>query len=117
MTKILDNLSKQLKNMKMIADLKEHYEYIKITTLLELNHSNECFMLYAQETEDGILITDLNEILEGTSFYEIPDEIVEKLASKHKLIFDGKYVFALTSLENINQTIENFFNLVKELNI
>ncbi len=117
MTQQLNNLINELSQLSTVANCYEYYNYVKIDTSCSIEYSHEFLTIYAKPTDDGILVTDLNGILEAADYYKIADDTIKKLAEANGLIFDGDNVFIITNIENLKQAIEQFFNLIKLLKL
>ena len=117
MNQQLNNLYNELKNIPLVANCYEYYDYIKIDTICSIEYCHEFLTLYAKQNENDILISDLNDILELADYYKIPDETVMELANKNNLNFDGVSVFKNTTIAELSNTIQSFFKLIKLLNL
>jgi hypothetical protein len=82
---------------------------------MELCH--EFLSLYAKINNNKILITDLNGILESSNYSNLSNEKIIKIADQNNLLFDGRSFYALINVNDISNSINNFFNLIKDLNL
>ena len=111
------NLNNILKNIKSVTTFHEHYDYIMVNTTCPINYCEEFLVLYIKPVENGILVTDLNNTLEDAQLNGIPVESLKLLTIKHGLEFDGTSVFTITQTDELKETFEKFFNLIKNLEL
>lgn len=117
MNQMLINLNKILKNNPLISNICDHYGYIKIDTTCPIKYSNEFLTLYAKPSDKSVLVTDLNLTLEDAYNCNISNDLFKTCVEKNNLSFDESCVFSIVTFEKISEVIENFINLIQDLNI
>lgn len=113
----LDNLNKELSKLQFVTNFCEFYDYVKIDTNFVINYLDEYLVLYAKVIDDEILITDLSSIFEHIYLNGVSVNTLSENVKKYGLNFDGKCVFAKSSISRLNNNIQSFLNLMKELNL
>lgn len=109
------NLKDNLAQIKTVTNVSEHYGYLKLETACPIKYCNESLVLYAQETNDGILLTDLAETYEDALLNGFSEEQLKSITKKHHLTFDNKCITTITN--NPETAIQAFFNLITELDL
>lgn len=117
MTQATDNLCKILNTLPNVSSAYEYYNYIKIETNCSMELCHEFLSLYAKINNNKILITDLNGILEAYDSSNLSNEKIIKIADQNNLLFDGRSFYAIININDIFDTINNFFNLIKLLSL
>ena len=109
------NLKDKLTQISTITNICDHYGYIKIDTVCPIKYCNEFLVLYAKETDDGILLTDLSETFEDSSLNGISEQVLKSTAQKFNLSYNDNTISTITT--NIESSIQAFFNLIHELDL
>ena len=117
MTQQQINLISEFQKLKTVANCYEYYDYVKIDTTCSIEYSHEFLTLYAKQNGSDILISDLNAILEYADYYNLADEEIKNVAEKNGLDFDGVSIFKITTLNELAETINKFFSVVKDLKL
>lgn len=111
------NLKNSLKETKMVANVYDHYDYIKIETMCPVKYCNEFLVLYAKDVENGILITDLNGTYEDALLNGFSEKELNIVAQNNGLMFNGESIFAIVNPGDVEQVIEKFCRVIQDLNI
>ena len=117
MKKKIESLIKKLSTSNNVSNLSMHFDYIKIDTTCLINYCDEYLVLYAKFLDDGILITDLNGIFEDAMLNNVSIEEFKYLLTKNRLNFDEKSTYAVVDIDNLEKTIQDFVNFIKDLNL
>ena len=117
MTQQQINLISEFQKLKTVANCYEYYDYVKIDTTCSIEYSHEFLTLYVKQNGNDILISDLNAILEDADYYKLADEDVKNVAEKNGLEFDGVSIFKITTLNELAETINKFFGVIKDLKL
>ena len=109
------NLKDKLTQIKTITNVCEHYGYLKLETACPIKYCNESLVLYAQETDNGILITDLAETYEDALLNGFSEEQLKSITNKHNLTFENKCISTITN--DPETAVQAFFNLINNLDL
>lgn len=114
---IIDNLNEKLKQLSDVLKVVEYYDYLKIDINCVIDYCDEYLVLYAKVVEDTILITDLGAIYEDAIINGIDNKTIRMAANNCDLSFEENKVFIKININNIEESIQRFINMVKMLNL